>query len=121
MAIYYDFLFHLMIDKQMNNTQLKEKAGFSTNIVTLLKRSESVSIKSIERICCVLECGMDNILEFVLEAKKRKKHEPDFNVSEKAILFWAIAKKLTGVYKSHEYGEVILPPHGNPSFRLHQD
>lgn len=31
------------------------------------------------------------------------------SVSEKANLIWAIADKLTGVYKPHEYGEVILP------------
>ena len=31
------------------------------------------------------------------------------NVNEKASLIWAIADKLTGVYKPHEYGEVILP------------
>ena len=31
------------------------------------------------------------------------------NVSEKAALIWAIADKLTGVYKPHEYGEIILP------------
>ena len=31
------------------------------------------------------------------------------NVNEKATLIWSIADKLTGVYKPHEYGEVILP------------
>lgn len=31
------------------------------------------------------------------------------NINEKASLIWAIADKLTGVYKPHEYGEVILP------------
>lgn len=31
------------------------------------------------------------------------------NISEKANLIWAIADKITGVYKPHEYGEVILP------------
>lgn len=31
------------------------------------------------------------------------------HVSEKANLIWAIADKLTGAYKPHEYGEVILP------------
>lgn len=30
------------------------------------------------------------------------------NINEKAALIWAIADKLTGVYKPHEYGEVIL-------------
>lgn len=31
------------------------------------------------------------------------------HINEKANLIWAIADKLTGVYKPHEYGEVILP------------
>ena len=31
------------------------------------------------------------------------------NVKEKADLIWAIADKLTGVYKPHEYGDAILP------------
>ena len=33
----------------------------------------------------------------------------NINMNEKASLIWAIADKLTGVYKPHEYGEVILP------------
>lgn len=33
----------------------------------------------------------------------------NINVNEKANLIWAIADKLTGPYKPHEYGEVILP------------
>lgn len=31
------------------------------------------------------------------------------NINEKDNLIWAIADKLTGPYKPHEYGEVILP------------
>ena len=31
------------------------------------------------------------------------------NVQEKANLIWAIADKIVGVYKPHEYGNVILP------------
>ena len=34
---------------------------------------------------------------------------PTANINEKANLIWAIADKLTGPYKPHEYGEVILP------------
>ncbi len=30
-------------------------------------------------------------------------------VSEKANLIWAIADKLTGMFKPHQYGEIILP------------
>lgn len=31
------------------------------------------------------------------------------NIQEKANLIWAIADKLVGIYKPHEYGNVILP------------
>lgn len=67
MAICYDRLFHLMIDKKISNAHLKEKAGFSANIIARLKRNEYVSIESIEKICRVMERGVDDILEFVAE------------------------------------------------------
>jgi type I restriction enzyme M protein len=35
--------------------------------------------------------------------------QTNVNVQEKANLIWAIADKLVGVYKPHEYGNVILP------------
>ena len=38
MAIRYDKLFHLMIDRKITNTQLKDLAGVSANIITRLKR-----------------------------------------------------------------------------------
>lgn len=65
MAIRYDRLFHLLIDKKMTNVQLKENAGFSANKITRLKRDEYISVESIEGICRVLNCGVDDILEFV--------------------------------------------------------
>lgn len=38
-----------------------------------------------------------------------KEQQTAVNVQEKANLIWAIADKLVGVYKPHEYGNVILP------------
>lgn len=64
MAICYDKLFHLMIDKKITNAQLKDMAGVSANIITRLKRNEYVSIESIEKICYALDCGVDDILQF---------------------------------------------------------
>ncbi len=69
MAINYKKLFHLMIEKNMSNSDLQRKAGFSGNILTRLKRNRYVSLESIESICRVLECGVDDILEFVLEVE----------------------------------------------------
>ncbi len=67
MAICYDKLFHLMIDKKITNAQLKDMSGVSANIITRIKRDEYVSIESIEKICRALSCGVDDILEFTEE------------------------------------------------------
>ncbi len=56
-----------MIDKKITNAILADKVGFSANIITRLKRDKYVSLDSIEKICGVLDCGVDDILEFVLE------------------------------------------------------
>lgn len=72
MAINYDKLFHMMIDRKITNIQLKDMAGVSANIMTRLKRDEYISIESIEKICKALQCGVDDILEFV---DKEKQHE----------------------------------------------
>jgi putative transcriptional regulator len=67
MAVRYNKLFKLLIDKEMTNVELAEKAGFSANIITRLKRNRYVSLESIEKICIVLNCGVDEILEFITE------------------------------------------------------
>ncbi len=65
MAVQYNRLFKLLIDRKMTNAQLAERAGFSANIITRLKKDEYISLASIEKICVVLECGVDDILEFI--------------------------------------------------------
>ena len=71
MAVCYDKLFHLMIDKKISNVQLKDMAGVSANIITRLKRDEYISTESIEKICLALNCGVDDILEFGPEKEGR--------------------------------------------------
>ena len=65
MAVSYKKLFHMMIEKDMSNAQLIEQAGFTANIMTRLKRGGYLSLESIERICSVMDCGVDDILEFI--------------------------------------------------------
>lgn len=67
MAVCYDKLFHLMIDKDITNAQLRGKAGVSANIITRLKKDEYISLESIGKICEVMNCGVDDILEFVAD------------------------------------------------------
>ena len=70
MAVSYKKLFHLLIDKNMTNAELMEKGGFSANIITRLKRDQYVALDSIERICYALNCGVDDILEFIPDEKE---------------------------------------------------
>lgn len=58
-----------MIDRGMTNAELMEKAGFSANIITRLKRDNYLSLDTIEKICKTLDCGVDDILEFTDEEK----------------------------------------------------
>ena len=70
MAITCKKLFHLLIDKGMTNAELMEKAGFSANIITRIKRDNYISLDSIEKICKTLNCGVDDILEFIPDKKE---------------------------------------------------
>lgn len=70
MAVKYNKLFKLMIDKKISNAELVQKAGFSANIMTRLKKDEYVSMESIEKICSALECNVDDVLEFTDECRE---------------------------------------------------
>lgn len=64
MAVNYKRLFHLLIERDMTAAQLQKLAGYSANITARLKKNEYVSMETIENICCVLNSGVDDILEF---------------------------------------------------------
>jgi DNA-binding Xre family transcriptional regulator len=64
MAVSYKRLFHLLIERGIATSELTERAGFSANILTRLRRDQYVSLESIEKICATLNCKVDDILEF---------------------------------------------------------
>ena len=72
MGVSYDRLFHMMIDRKITNAQLMNMCGFSANIITRLKIDEYISLKSVEKICRTLDCGVDDILKFIPEEKEQK-------------------------------------------------
>ena len=65
MAITYKKLFHLLIDREMTPAQLQKEDGYSANISTRLRRDHYVSLESMEKICRVLNCKVDDIIEFI--------------------------------------------------------
>lgn len=65
MAVSYNKLWKLMINQDLNKTQLKDKAQISTNAVAKLGKNEAVSMETLEKICRTLNCDVGDIMEFV--------------------------------------------------------
>lgn len=72
MAVTYKKLFHMLIDRNMSPVQLQQKAGYSANISTRLRRDYYVSLESMEKICRTLNCKVDDIVEFIPDNPKKK-------------------------------------------------
>lgn len=70
MAVTYKKLFHMMIDLGNQPSKLTVVAGFSANILTRLRRDQYISLDSIEKKCCALNCEVDDILEFIPESEE---------------------------------------------------
>lgn len=65
MSVSYSRLWKLLIDKNMNKSQLRDAAGISTNAVAKLGKNEAVSLDTLEKVCCALDCNIEDVLEFV--------------------------------------------------------
>ncbi|MEG2410138.1 MAG: helix-turn-helix transcriptional regulator [Erysipelotrichaceae bacterium] len=63
----YDKLWKLLIDKKMNKTELKEVSGISFNVLAKMGKNDVVSMDSLMKICCVLNCGVADVIEFLPE------------------------------------------------------
>ena len=64
MQVNYDKLWKLMIDKKINKTQLSDKAGITTNEMAKMGKNEVVKMETLVRICKVLNCTVDDIVEY---------------------------------------------------------
>jgi len=69
LTVQYNKLFKLLIDKKIKPSELRERAGISRNIISRMSNDEFISMESIAKICVVLACGVDDILEFIPDTK----------------------------------------------------
>ena len=63
MAINYNKLWKMLIDKEMKKTDLIQQAGITTNAMARLGKNEEVRIGVLVKICRVLDCKIDDIIE----------------------------------------------------------
>jgi DNA-binding Xre family transcriptional regulator len=64
MRVSYNKLFKLLIDKQMKKGVLCRSAGISTNAIGKMAKGQNVTADILVRICSVLDCKIDDILDF---------------------------------------------------------
>ncbi|MBO5727898.1 MAG: helix-turn-helix transcriptional regulator [Oscillospiraceae bacterium] len=65
--ISYDRLWKTMREKGVSQYALIKKHGVSPSQITRLKRNESVSTHTIEMFCRILDCRVEDIMEYIKE------------------------------------------------------
>ncbi len=69
MAYSYNRLWKLMIDKKINKTTLRREAGITSNAMAKMGKDQPVSVEVLAKICRVLDCSLDDIVEIVDDNK----------------------------------------------------
>lgn len=64
MAVSYNNLWKLLIDKKMNKSELCKATGMSSSTMAKLTKEEHVAMPILEKICAVLECNIVDVMEF---------------------------------------------------------
>ena len=67
MAISYNKLWKLLVDKKMSKADLRKAAGIAPNTMTRLRRDEEVTLSVLNRICITLDVNIGDVMEFVPE------------------------------------------------------
>ncbi len=65
MAVCYNKLWKILIDRNMSKTQLINAAKISTNAMAKLGKNEDVRVEVLVKICVVLGCTVDDIMDIV--------------------------------------------------------
>ena len=67
MAISYNKLWKLLVDKKMSKADLRRAAGIAPNTMTKLRRDEEVSLTVLNKICAALDANIGDVMDFVLD------------------------------------------------------
>lgn len=70
MAISYNKLWKLLIDKGIKKTELKTLAGVSTNVIAKLGKNNPVSMETLAKICAALNCDISDIVEITKDTEQ---------------------------------------------------
>jgi len=72
MAFSYNNLLKVLEGKKMTKEDLKRATGMSSATIAKLEKNENISMQSLDKICEVLECKVEDVIEFIPTRENKK-------------------------------------------------
>lgn len=71
MAVSYDKLWKLLVDKKMSRAELRKSADISSNTLTRMLKDEPVTLELLSRVCETLKCDFGDIVTYIPDGVKK--------------------------------------------------
>jgi len=71
MAVSYNKLWKLLIDKKMSKADLRKTAELAPNTMTKLRRDEPVAMTVLDKICGTLNVDYGDIMQFLPDEEEK--------------------------------------------------
>ena len=72
MAISYNRLWKLLVDKKMSKSDLRKAVEMSPQTLTKMRRDVPITLTTLERICRVLKSDFGDIVEYIPNEEVKK-------------------------------------------------
>ena len=72
MAVSYNRLWKLLVEKKMSKADLRKTSGVSPNTMTKLRRDEPVMLNVLDKICETLSCNYGDVMDYVPDKERSK-------------------------------------------------
>ena len=69
--IVFEKLWETMKEKGVSTYTLREKCGIDSKTVRRLRANENVETKTLDRLCAVLDCKIEDIVEFIKDEAEK--------------------------------------------------
>ena len=60
----YEPFYETLLRKNITEYQLIYKEGISANILHRMKHGKNITLKTLDTLCCILDCGIDDIIKY---------------------------------------------------------
>lgn len=67
--IVYDNLWKTLKEKHVSQYELVNKYGISKGLLDRLRKNESLTTYSLDKLCAILDCGIEDIAAYVEEGE----------------------------------------------------